>query len=34
VCLGCSNHMYSEQYGEQIQYLDKLQAKLLQHDPP
>jgi hypothetical protein len=33
VCLRCSNHTYSEQYGEQIQYLDKLQAKLLQNDP-
>jgi hypothetical protein len=30
---GCSNHIYSEQYGEQIQYFDKLQAKNLQNDP-
>jgi hypothetical protein len=33
VCSGCSNHLYSEQYGEQIQHLDKLQAKILQNDP-
>jgi hypothetical protein len=26
-----SNHMYSEQYDKQIQYLNKLQAKLLQN---
>jgi hypothetical protein len=28
VCQGCFNHMYNEQYGEQIQYLDKLQVQI------
>jgi hypothetical protein len=28
VCPGCSNHMYNEQYGEQIQYLVKIRAKI------
>jgi hypothetical protein len=32
MCLGCSNHTYSEQYGEHIQHLDKLEAKPLQND--
>jgi hypothetical protein len=32
MCPGCSNHTYNEQYGEHIQYLDKLQAKILQND--
>jgi hypothetical protein len=33
VCLGCSNHIYSKQYAEQIQYLNKLQAKIFTNDP-
>jgi hypothetical protein len=33
VCPGCLNHTYREKYDEQIQYLDKLQAKILQNDP-
>jgi hypothetical protein len=33
VCLGCSNHIYSKQYVEQIQYLNKLQAKIFTNDP-
>jgi hypothetical protein len=28
MCPGCSNHTYGEQYGEQIQYLIKLQARI------
>jgi hypothetical protein len=33
VCPVCSNHTHNEQYGEHIQYLVKLQAKILQNDP-
>jgi hypothetical protein len=28
VCPGCSNHTYGQQYGEQIQYLVKLQTRI------
>jgi hypothetical protein len=28
VCPGCSNHTYDQQYGEQIQYLVKLQTRI------
>jgi hypothetical protein len=28
VCSGCSNHTYGQQYGEQIQYLVKLQTRI------
>jgi hypothetical protein len=28
VCPGCSNRIYGEQYGEQIQYLIKLKGKI------
>jgi hypothetical protein len=28
VCPGCSNHMYGQQYGEQIQYHIKLQTRI------
>jgi hypothetical protein len=33
VCPECSNHTYDQQYGQQIQYLVKLQAKILTNDP-
>jgi hypothetical protein len=33
MCPGCSNHMYNYNMIRQMQYLDKLQAKLLQNDP-
>jgi hypothetical protein len=28
VCSGCSSHTYDQQYGEQIQYLIKLQTRI------
>jgi hypothetical protein len=28
VCPGCSNHTYGQHYGEQIQYLVKLQTRI------
>jgi hypothetical protein len=30
---GCSNHTYDPQYGEQIQYLIKLQARIFTKGP-